>query len=128
MTSLTGFQAINREAQEGSPYRNVLLSTVGTVFLGTPFQGSDVAGLAGWQVAISGIMGEQTSNELIRDLDKNHDLLHRRIQKFTEIANADSVRLPMACFFETKPTEMLRRLLPRSLATQMSTSMTFKMV
>ncbi|RKK18924.1 hypothetical protein BFJ66_g1055 [Fusarium oxysporum f. sp. cepae] len=86
-------EAINRAGQEGSPYRHVLLSTVGIVFLATPFNGADASREARWQVVVGGIMGEDTSDELIKDLERKHDLVHRRVQKFTEIANADAIRL-----------------------------------
>ncbi|RYO95238.1 hypothetical protein DL764_007723 [Monosporascus ibericus] len=83
-------EAINRAAQEGSPYRHVLFSTVGVIFLGTPFQGSDAARQAQWQVVVGGILGEQTSDHLVRDLEQKHHFVRQRVQKFTEIANADS--------------------------------------
>ncbi|KAH8894691.1 hypothetical protein GQ53DRAFT_821051 [Thozetella sp. PMI_491] len=45
-------EAINHAAQEGSPYRSILLATVGAVFLATPFRGSDAAKQARWQVVV----------------------------------------------------------------------------
>ncbi|RYP03604.1 hypothetical protein DL764_005034 [Monosporascus ibericus] len=86
--------AINRAAQKGSPYRHVLFSTVGVIFLGTPFQGSDAARQAQWQVVVGGILGEQTSDHLVRDLEQKHHFVRQRVQKFTEIANADSAFAP----------------------------------
>ncbi|KAK0752901.1 hypothetical protein B0T18DRAFT_395592, partial [Schizothecium vesticola] len=100
--------AINRAAQEGSPYRYILLSTVGILFLATPFHGSDAAKQARWHVVAK------------------HDFVRQRVQKFTEIANAEAVRLPMSCFFETRKTEMLRRLLSRGWAKKLSTGVTHK--
>ncbi|RYP20805.1 hypothetical protein DL767_009390 [Monosporascus sp. MG133] len=87
-------EAINRAAQEGSPYRHVLFSTVGIVFLGTPFKGSDAARQAQWQVVVGGILGKQTSDHLVRDLEQKHHFVRQRVQKFTEIANADSAFAP----------------------------------
>ncbi|KAH7228871.1 hypothetical protein BKA60DRAFT_441377 [Fusarium oxysporum] len=113
-------EAINRAGQEGSPYRHVLLSTIGIVFLATPFNGADASREARWQVVVGGIMGEDTSDELIKDLERKHDLVHRRVQKFTEIANADAIRLHLYCFFETKKTEILRRVFPSNWARQSS--------
>ncbi|KAK4222255.1 hypothetical protein QBC38DRAFT_460598 [Podospora fimiseda] len=77
-------------AEEGSAYRHILLSTVGIVFLATPFQGSDAAKQARWQVLVSGIMGEQASDQLIQDLKQQHDFVRHRVQKFTEIANTEA--------------------------------------
>ncbi|GAB1317484.1 AB hydrolase-1 domain-containing protein (Fragment) [Madurella fahalii] len=93
-------EAINRAAQEGSAYRHILLSTVGVVFLATPFYGSDAAKQARWQ----------------------------RVQKFTEIVNAEAVRLPLYCFFETRKTEMLRRILSRGWAKRLATGVTHKIL
>ncbi|EXL45100.1 hypothetical protein FOCG_13863 [Fusarium oxysporum f. sp. radicis-lycopersici 26381] len=121
-------EAINRAGQEGSPYRHVLLSTVGIVFLATPFNGADASREARWQVVVGGIMGEDTSDELIKDLERKHDLVHRRVQKFTEIANADAIRLHLYCFFETKKTEILRRVFPSNWARRFSTRFTHKIL
>jgi len=121
-------QAINRAAQEGSPYRHILLSTVGIVFLATPFHGSDAAKQARWHVLVAGIMGEQASEQLIQDLEQRHDFVRQRVQKFTEIANAEAVRLPLSCFFETRKTEMLRCILSRGWAKKLSTVVTHKIV
>ncbi|KAK0639874.1 hypothetical protein B0T16DRAFT_383637 [Cercophora newfieldiana] len=121
-------EAINRAAQEGSVYRHILLSTVGIVFLATPFHGSDAAKQAQWQVLVAGIMGEQASNQLVQDLEQRHDFVRQRVQKFTEIANAEAVRLPMCCFFETRKTEMLRRILSPGWANKLSTGVTHKIL
>ncbi|VTT63488.1 unnamed protein product [Fusarium fujikuroi] len=121
-------EAINRAGQEGSPYRHVLLSTVGIVFLATPFNGADASREARWQVVVGGIMGEDTSTELIKDLERKHDLVYRRVQKFTEIANADAIRLHLCCFFETKKTEILRRVFPSNWARRFSTRFTHKIL
>ena len=55
-------------------------------------------------------MGEQASDQLMQDLERNH-FVRQRVRKFTEIANAKAVRLPLYCFFETRETKMLRRIL-----------------
>ncbi|KAK7959729.1 TPR-like protein [Apiospora aurea] len=68
-------EAICRAAQEGSPYRGVLLATVGAVFLATPFAGTDAAQPASWLVTIKGIMGEDASDNLIQDLQQCHSQL-----------------------------------------------------
>ncbi|VTT73800.1 unnamed protein product [Fusarium fujikuroi] len=115
-------EAINRAGQEGSPYRHVLLSTVGIVFLATPFNGADASREARWQVVVGGIMGEDTSTELIKDLERKHDLVYRRI------ANADAIRLHLCCFFETKKTEILRRVFPSNWARRFSTQFTHKIL
>lgn len=73
-------------------------------------------------------MGEQPSDQLVRDLEEKHDFVRQRVQKFAEIANAGSVRLTVHCFFEVQKTELLRKLLSRSLAARLSSSHTRKIV
>jgi hypothetical protein len=73
-------------------------------------------------------MGEQSSDQLVRDLEEKHDFVRQRVQKFAEIANAGSVRLAVHFFFETQKTELLRKLLSRSLAARLSSSHTHKIV
>lgn len=121
-------EALTRAAQEGSRYRQVLLSTVGIVFLATPFHGTDAHKQAHWQVVVGGIMGKNTSNQLVDDLNQNHHYVYERVQKFTEIINSDSIRLPIYCFYETKKTEILRRVLSPGWVSKLSTRFTNKIV
>ncbi|RDW57811.1 hypothetical protein BP5796_12612 [Coleophoma crateriformis] len=113
-------EAICRAAQKGSPYHHALLATVGAVFLATPFSGSGAATQAKWLVTVKGILGEQSSDQLVRNLEEKHDDVLQLVRKFAEIANDDSVRLPVQCFFETRKTTLLRKLLPPSLAASLS--------
>jgi hypothetical protein len=101
---------------------------VGAVFLATPFCGSDAAVQAQWLVTVKGIIGEQSSDQLVRDLEEKHDFVRQRVQKFAEIPNAGSVRLLVHCFFETQKTELLRKLLSQSLVARLSSSYTHKIV
>jgi hypothetical protein len=121
-------EALSRADQSSNPYHHVLLSTVGIVFLATPFQGTDAHKEAQWQVVVGGIMGEQTSDRLVRDLNRRHDFVLQRAQKFAEVTNADSVRLPLHCFYEIKKTEILKRFLPSTWAAKFSTRFTNKIV
>jgi hypothetical protein len=98
------------------------------IFLGTPFLGSSAAKEAHWAVVVGGIMGEQTSNQLVQDLEQKHDFVRQRVHKFTQIANDDSVRLPLRCFYETRKTQMLSRVLPRPWVAGLSPRFTQKIV
>ncbi|KAI2626756.1 hypothetical protein GGR54DRAFT_629122 [Hypoxylon sp. NC1633] len=109
-------EAICRAAQEGSRYRQILRSTVGTVFLATPFLGTDAAREASWLVVVKGIMGKDASGQLIKDLEKRHAFVRERVQKFAEIANNDAIRLPISCFYETKKTKIAGKILPTWIA------------
>jgi hypothetical protein len=98
------------------------------VFLATPFRGSNASRQAQWQVVIGGIMGEQTSKKLVQDLDKNTGVLDHLTQIFAENANHPLIKLPICCFFETKKSEMLRRILSPSWAASLSSRSTHKIV
>ncbi|RDW58661.1 hypothetical protein BP6252_13137 [Coleophoma cylindrospora] len=123
-------EAICRAGQEGNPYRHVMLATVGAIFLATPFSGSTAVSQAKWFITVKGILGAQSSDQLIRDLEARHDFVLQRVHKFAEIANADSVRLPIRCFFEMKNTVLLRNLLSPFLADMFSkfSSHTYKIL
>lgn len=93
-----------------------MMSITGIVFLATPFRGSDAAQQAQWGVVVYGIMGRQSSRQLIDDLNVQDRELQKITQSFAEIAGPESVQIPIRCFYETKKTELLRRLLPPSSA------------
>src|SRR4051812_21340100 len=114
---------MNRAGQEGSRYKDVLRFTVGIAFLATPFRGSDASKQAQWQVVVGGIMGEQTSSQLVEALNSKDKELRKLTQAFAELVRRPSIGLPLYCFYETRKTEMLRRLLSTSLATRVSAAM-----
>lgn len=62
-------------------------------------------------------MGEKTSSQLVEALNSNDRELRKLTQAFAELARQPSIGLPVCCFYETRETEMLRRLLSPSLAT-----------
>ncbi|KAK0728575.1 hypothetical protein B0T26DRAFT_869597 [Lasiosphaeria miniovina] len=100
-------EAMNRAAQEGSVYRQILLSTVGAVFLATPFRGSDAAELAQWQVVVGGIMGKQTSKRLIAALNKSDRELQKLTQSFAELARSDLLVTELSACLDTFPRKGL---------------------
>lgn len=71
---------------------------------------------------------EETSDRLVHDLDQRYDFFLERVQRFVEVANADPIRLPIRCFYETKKTEILRRVLSSGWAAMLSTCFTHKTV
>lgn len=101
---------------EGSSYSFLRRATVGAVFLGTPFKGTDAHRKAQWLVAYGGLIGEKTSAALIKDLDRNTGVLNNLIDEFALSANMDNYHLPISCFFETKPTNLSKKVLPKSLS------------
>lgn len=117
---------MNRASQEGSRYKDVLRSTAGIVFLATPFRGSSASKQAQWQVVVGGIIGEQTSSQLVDALNSSDRELRKLTQAFAELAGQPAIRLPVRCFYETKKTEILRRLLSPKLATTISAAIGHK--
>ncbi|OTB04521.1 hypothetical protein M426DRAFT_11415 [Hypoxylon sp. CI-4A] len=113
-------EAMNRAAQEGNPYRDVLLNTVGMVFLATPFRGSDAANPAKWYIIVGGIMGKKTSERLIDDLNREDKELRKLTQSFAELIQSDSLRIPGRCFYESETTKISKRLLPPRIASKVS--------
>ncbi|KAI1468500.1 uncharacterized protein F4812DRAFT_371404 [Daldinia caldariorum] len=103
-------ETICRAAQAGSNYRHILGSTIGIVFLATPFSGTGAANAASWLVVVKGIMGKDASGELIKDLVQRHEFVSERVQKFAEIANADLTRFPIRCFYETGKTKIAKKI------------------
>jgi hypothetical protein len=94
-----------------SPHRNILMSTVGIVFLATPFRGSDFSKPPRWDVVVTGTMGDRASKKLIGILNENGSGLRKLTQSFAEMSRQDSLQLPLWCFYEMLQTEM-----PRSFA------------
>lgn len=114
------WQAINRAAQHGSQYDDIIMAVAGIIFLATPFRGSDASKQAQWQVVVGGIMGNDTSTRLVDDLEKNDKELLKITKSFAEIAGARAANLPLYFFFETRKTEMLRKFLSPSTASKAS--------
>ena len=61
-------------------------------------------------------MGEKTSEALIKDLDKSTGVLNDLVDDFARSANTKNYHLPMHCFYETKMTNLSKKVLPKSLA------------
>lgn len=108
-------QALYSAAMEGSKYSFVRQTAVGVVFLGTPFKGTTAYRKAQWLIAYGGLMGEKTSVALIKDLDDGTGVLNDLVDDFARSANTKGYRLPMHCFFETKATNLSKKVLPKLL-------------
>ncbi|KAK1760821.1 hypothetical protein QBC47DRAFT_368295 [Echria macrotheca] len=113
-------EALTRAGQYRNPYRNVLLSTAGIVFLGTPFRGSDASQQAEWQTIVAGVMGDRPSKQLVQALKESDPQLRKLTQTFAELAGDDSLRLPAVCFYEKRKTEMLKKVFSSAVANGVS--------
>ena len=109
-------QALNSAAGQGSSYSFVRRVTVGVVFLGTPFKGTAAHTKAQWLTTYSDFRGEKTSFALIKDLDRSTGVLDDIIQEFARSSKTKDYYLPIYCFFETIPTNLSKKVLPKPLA------------
>jgi protein SERAC1 len=86
----------------------VVENTCGTIFLGTPFKGSDKAAWAKMAERVLGMFGD-SNDQTIKDLDKRSTKLqqisvdfHMLLQK--RYASKELRPIQVACFFEQKTT------------------------
>ncbi|KAM3560520.1 hypothetical protein ARSEF4850_003621 [Beauveria asiatica] len=93
-------------ANDDSRYESLLKTTVGLVFLGTPFQGSKWQPLAD---ALTQLMGLASSHYgITRELGLDEPALRDRVYQFCKLRNKLST--PVACFSELHETDYRRRL------------------
>lgn len=99
---LASLSGSNEQRQE------VISSTCGTIFLGTPFKGSDKAAWAGLAEKIFGMLSD-SNDQIIKDLDTKSTKLqqissdfHLLLQQRYESKELNPIQV--ACFFETKLT------------------------
>lgn len=76
--------------------------TNGVVFLGTPHRGSDKVGLGQIVANIAAFALRQPNEKLLKNLDKESDVLERQRRSFASI----SEKLPVVCLWEEKPMEI----------------------
>lgn len=83
-------------------------STCGTIFLGTPFKGSDKAAWAILAERFLGLFGD-SNDQTVKDLDKKSTKLqqistefHIALQQRYDVKGVNPIQV--ACFFETKST------------------------
>jgi len=109
--SLGGLVVANGlSSQSGSneQRQEVINNTCGTIFLGTPFQGSDTAKWAGLAEKVLSMLGD-SNDQIIKDLDTKSTKLkqissdfHLLLQQRSELKELNPIQV--ACFFETKST------------------------
>lgn len=109
--SLGGLVVANGLAsQSGSneQRQEVISSTCGTIFLGTPFKGSGKAAWAGLAEKILGMLSD-SNDQIIKDLDTKSTRLqqissdfHLLLQQRYESKDLNAIQV--ACFFETQTT------------------------
>lgn len=85
----------------------------GIIFLGTPFRGSGTGDAAALLIRLIKTMGGESSDSLIKYVQDPRFNLHEMGKRF--VSTAKQREIPLACFYETKPTIVLNRLLPNRL-------------
>ncbi|PVH70823.1 NACHT-domain-containing protein [Cadophora sp. DSE1049] len=106
----TLLRAHNAFTDRGEKYREILQSTVGVTFLGTPFQGSWDAGYntAQLRIAYAAQIGSESSQELIQYLQKASNNrpspLDELVQTFCEMINHKDLKNKIVCFYESRNT------------------------
>ncbi|KAI0103226.1 ankyrin repeat-containing domain protein [Nemania sp. FL0031] len=113
-------KALHRASGLNSKYQDILKSTVGAAFLGTPFQGGHpgVVTAAQMRIAVAMEMGFEASSQLVKYLEaKGNDELDELVQTFCEMVNKPESRFPIICFYERHTmdfTAMMRDLSPEA--------------
>ncbi|KAK4105160.1 hypothetical protein N658DRAFT_109619 [Parathielavia hyrcaniae] len=102
-------EALNRAAVTSSRYSFVRQACVGVVFLATPFGGTTTTRKAQWLVAYHGLMGENTSLELIKDLDRSNGVLNNPSADFARNSSTEDYYLPTHCFYEMQPSNLPKK-------------------
>lgn len=106
---MTTLQALV-ESAVNEDYQDIARLTVGVVFLGTPFQGTDENLRAVTMVRIRDAIesGRPSNEQLGRLLDDKHDRtdLDELVSKFSELIKQPKHQFPVVCFCETEPTNL----------------------
>ena len=95
-------------------YGYLLRSTAGVMFLGTPLRGTKAASQAQWLGYTNGLLGKETSETILSSLEDNNSHLHDITEDFATLAK--DRRLPVRCFYETRATNIVRKVLPKRIA------------
>jgi hypothetical protein len=104
---------LNSAARGGSPYSFIRRVNAGVIFLGTPFKGTAAHAKAQWLTTYSRLKGERTSLALIRDLENSTGVLDDLVREFALSSRTEDYYLPIYCFFETEPTNLSKKVLPK---------------
>jgi hypothetical protein len=88
----------------------LLKSTVGVVFLGSPLRGTPYARAVQWIVLLAKFFGKSPSDTLVRDLVGDTGVLDDLIHRFSYLAKSPKHRFQVRCFFETQKSQVFKLL------------------
>jgi hypothetical protein len=102
-----GKQAFNLAKANGGHYKDIATSTTGIVFMGTPHRGT---GSITSQTLLYTVIAAEVEREdyVLRSLSGDNETLVDVVSEFAVLANDDTVRLNIMCFFEQKSTAVGR--------------------
>lgn len=102
-------------------------STIGVIFLGTPFRGTspELHEVTLVRIAAASDAGVSTTHELAKFLQNNDNdrgELDELVQKFFKIKDHKMYRFPVICFYETLQTNLssIIKRLPQKVAEKLS--------
>jgi hypothetical protein len=98
-------EGLRRSFDASGNFRMIALSTIGTIFMGTPHRGSAMAHPASTLARISKLAGIDTTTSLIRDLTPNSAFLDLLTVGFRRVH--DAVRFDVYSFTESKGVRLL---------------------
>ena len=93
-------------------YEDIVKSTAGVVFLGTPHRGMSQAIEAFFLAGLASYIGSGVRSHLLEDIKPGSRMLDELVDQFARLAR----KLPMEifCFFEQHKTDYLRPVRPSS--------------
>jgi hypothetical protein len=101
-------KALNFASMAHNEYRHILDATIGIVFLGTPFRGSNKLAMTGAQlrVLVAGAFGAEISTNVMLELDIENGMLQELVEIFARLVSSKDHHIPVTCFFETRITDI----------------------
>jgi len=99
-------QALNFASSPHNEYEILLQSTIGIVFLGTPFGDSHALALKGAQIRrlVSSYCGKETSDSLIGELEPGQKMGF--VESFGRLLTFHKNSILTTCFYETRKTDI----------------------
>jgi hypothetical protein len=87
-------------------YAEILRSTTGVVFLGTPFRGSEAASVAKIRVQVAKWAGSETNKTLLNNLSGDSEALDEAVQEFGHLLKNSQKDVLVKFYHETRNTKM----------------------
>jgi len=113
-------KALNLASASRSEYHDIVASTVGIAFLGTPFRGTPAASATVVRTRLASIVGMTASDRLVRDLDGKSGVFEDIVQTFSNLVHTWNSQIPIRCFYETLPTNVFRAVFHKHIADRLT--------